>query len=131
MNTLTDGQQRVQTIRLPEGLDRGWIAGIESELHSLDSIINLQLEGNLLKVTYTFPAIDFSTIWQLIKKHSGNAPFSLTTNLACTIKSYTEAIERQHLLSLSGWDIYVRDIFVASHLKESAHCASQKRKPWQ
>jgi hypothetical protein len=40
-------------------------------------------------------------------------------------------IEQQHKNAQCGWDIYVRDIFVAHHLQQSARRASQKRKPWQ
>ncbi len=116
---------------MPEQLDRNRIAEIQAELRNLDSIIDLQLDGAILKIEYTFPAIGFSTIWQLVKKHTGSTPFGLTANLAYTLRAYTEGIEQQHLLSQCGWDIYVLDIFVASYQKDSARRAGQRRKPGQ
>jgi len=41
------------------------------------------------------------------------------------------AIEQEHQTAGSGWDIYVRDIFVAHHQQHIARRASKKRKPWQ
>lgn len=41
------------------------------------------------------------------------------------------ANEHEHQTAQSGWDIYVRDIFVAHHQQHIARRARQKRKPWQ
>jgi hypothetical protein len=47
------------------------------------------------------------------------------------LRASMATIEQQHKNAQCGWDIYVRDIFVAHHLQQSARRASQKRKPWQ
>lgn len=112
-------------------LDSDRIALIKNEFHKLDAGVDLQAGGVILKIEYNFPATCFSVIWQLVKNHTGSAQFGLTANLVYTLRAYTEAVEQQHLLSQSGWDTYVRDIFVASHLQASAHRAGQKRKPLQ
>ncbi len=47
------------------------------------------------------------------------------------VRSNMAAIEQEHRITQCGWDIYVRDIFVAHHQQHIARRANQKRKPWQ
>jgi len=59
-----------------------------------------------------------------------NTP-GLTGRLLHHVRATMSAIEHEHQTSQCGWDIYVRDIFVAHHQRHIARRANQKRKPWQ
>lgn len=123
--------QRARTIRLPANTDHARMAALVSGLQALDVIVEQQANDKTLKISYPFPAICFSTIWQLIKAHTDKTQFGLMARFRYALLANTEQIEREHRLAQAGWDIYVQDIFVASYQKDSARRASQKRKPWQ
>jgi len=128
---MTAQQQRSRTVRLPAGTDSTRIASLENALRSIDAVTGVSIANNTLKIEYLFPDVCFALIWQLTKTHIDTAQLSSTSRMVHTLIACTEANERDHLLAQVGWDIYIRDIFVASHQRQAARRASQKRKPWQ
>lgn len=119
--------RRARTIHLPEGAGSERIAALLNELKNLDGIIEVKLDGLILTITYLFPDPGFDRIWEIVNRHAGAVSSAWGHKLVAS----AEQIEREHLLLPCGWDIYVRDIYVASYQQDIERRASQKRKAWQ
>lgn len=118
---------RNRNIRLPETIDSTRMNALQTALQNLDGINDVRRNGTLLTINYTFPETGFDRIWDIVKQHIDKVPSRLRHTLAANM----EHIEREHGLFQCGWDIYVRDIHVAHHLRETERRNKQPRKPWQ
>ncbi len=124
-------QQRLCRIALPAKLDTALRDALIRELQTLDIEINYLPENNILGIRYSFPEVSFYTIWQTIKTHIDSKQFGLLRRLLLELRSSMEQTEAQYQHARYGWDIYVRDIMVASHLRDEARRSKRIAKPWQ
>jgi hypothetical protein len=93
--------------------------------------INYLPENNILGIRYSFPEVNFNTIWHLIKTHIDSKRFGFLSRTRFELRASMEQTEAQYQHARYGWDIYVRDIMVASHLRDEARRSNRVAKPWQ
>lgn len=124
-------QQRLCRIRLPEQAKSANLDALIRDLRILDVEVNYLSENNTLSLHYTFPEICFFTIWQLIKTCIDSKQFGFFNRTRLELRASMEQTEVQYQHTRYGWDIYVRDIMVASHLRDEARHSNRVAKPWQ
>ena len=124
-------QQRLCRIALPAKLDTALRDALIRELQTLDIEINYLPENNIVGIRYSFPEVSFNTIWHLIKTHIDSKRFGFLSRTRFELRASMEQTEAQYQHARYGWNIYVRDIMVASHLRDEARRSNRVAKPWQ
>ncbi|MGK0296999.1 MAG: hypothetical protein ACI9XC_000599 [Gammaproteobacteria bacterium] len=122
-------QTRSQEILLPATISQSEITALTNVISDADFILNFKINDRTLCVEYTFPALSFGNIWELISDIIPATRFSFLFKWKYKLFAMLETNEQDHLLEHYGWDKFITDIYVTHQ-----HIASQdsnKHKLWQ
>ena len=117
---------RKRTIMLANS-DETRLNDLLSALRNLDGVNEVRAENNYLTVNYTFPETGFDLIRAVMATNAADTAAQFSVCVAAGM----EQIEREHLQTSCGWDVYTRDIYVALQRRESERRNRQPRKNWQ